>query len=296
MTTWPDPDVAAGLAAVGQAQPLVHCLTNIVVAGFTANVLLAIGASPAMVENAEESAAFASIAGAVLVNLGTLSEERDRAMLAAAAGAHDGGRPWVLDPVAVGALEHRTALARRLLEHSPAIVRGNASEIMSLAGVTGSAGRGVDSVAGSVDAVDAASALARERGTVVAVSGAVDYVTDGQEVVEVPGGHLMMTRVTGVGCALGGMMAAFAGAGADPMRAAAGASAVLAAAGQRAASPAGASSGAVPGPGSFAVRLLDELWDLAAAASDSAAAVSSSGAGASPAATAPGYPAPDQQR
>jgi hydroxyethylthiazole kinase len=258
--TWPHADVSAGLAAVGATNPLVHCLTNIVVAGFTANVLLAVGASPAMVENAEESAAFAAIAGAVLVNLGTLSAERDRAMPAAAAAAHAAGRPWVLDPVAVGALAHRTALAARLMGSSPAIVRGNASEIMSLAGVAGSAGRGVDSAAGSSDALEAARALALDHGTVVAVSGEVDYITDGAEVVEVPGGHRLMTRVTGVGCALGGLMAAFA-AVVDPMAAAVGASVVLAAAGEAAAAT--DEHGVEPGPGTFAVRLIDELWALA---------------------------------
>ena len=262
-STWPDPDVRSGLAAVGTLNPLVHCLTNIVVAGFTANVLLAVGASPAMVENAEESAAFAAIAGGILINLGTLSAERDQAMLVAAAAAHTAGRPWVLDPVAVGALAHRTTLAARLMESAPTIVRGNASEIMSLAGVAGSAGRGVDSAAGSGDALDAAGALARAHGAVVAVSGEIDYITDGTEVVEVPGGHVLMTRVTGVGCALGGLMAAFA-AVVDPLPAAVGASAVLAAAGQAAAS--GNQDGVEPGPGTFAVRLLDELWALAGAA------------------------------
>ncbi|MGH9077017.1 MAG: hydroxyethylthiazole kinase [Acidimicrobiales bacterium] len=261
--TWPDPGVSRLAAAVGEAQPLVHCLTNIVVAGFTANVLLAVGASPAMVENTEESAAFAAIAGAVLVNLGTLSSERERAMLAAAHAAHAARRPWVLDPVAVGALPHRTRLAATLMESSPTIVRGNASEILSLAGVTGSGGRGVDSVAGSGEALDAALALARDHSTVVAVSGALDYVTDGQEVVAVAGGHLLMTRVTGVGCALGAVMAAFAAVG-DPLAAAVGASALLAGAGAIAAAAAGGEGR--PGPGTFAVRLIDQLSVLAGAA------------------------------
>jgi hydroxyethylthiazole kinase len=235
----------------------VHCLTNIVVAGFTANVLLALGASPAMVENAEEAGPFATVAGAVLVNLGTLSGEREVAMRAAAAAARGASRPWVLDPVAVGALEHRTLLARELLNHRPAVIRGNASEIASLAGATGAAGRGVDSNMDSGAALGAAMDLARESGAVVAVSGAVDYVTDGRQVLEVPGGHILMTRVTGVGCALGAVMAALLAVVADPLQAGRDASAILKEAGARAASP------PVPGTGTFAVRLLDCLGDLA---------------------------------
>jgi hydroxyethylthiazole kinase len=251
---------ARSLHAVAEGSPLVHCLTNIVVAGFTANVLLAIGASPAMVENAEESADFAAIAGGVLVNLGTLSAEREKAMAAAAAAAHKAGRPWVLDPVAVGALAHRTTFAAELLSHGPTVIRGNASEIASLAGMTGAAGRGVDSSVGSDQVVEPAKALARASGAVVAVSGAVDYVTDGQQVLDVPGGDILMTRVTGVGCALGAMMAAFAAVVDDPLQATVDASAVLALAGGIAA------RGPRPGPGTFAVRLIDTLADLAAGA------------------------------
>ena len=99
----PDPSrVAEALSGIRTATPLVHCITNIVVAGFTANVLLALGASPAMVENDHESADFAAVADGLLVNLGTLSDERARACLAAAEAAYAAGKPWVLDPVAVG--------------------------------------------------------------------------------------------------------------------------------------------------------------------------------------------------
>jgi hydroxyethylthiazole kinase len=252
------------LHAVVERSPLVHCLTNIVVAGFTANVLLALGASPAMVENAEEAAEFAAIAGGVLVNLGTLSSEREVAMRAAAASAHAAGRPWVLDPVAVGALAHRTRFAGELLEHRPTVIRGNASEIASLAGVAGAAGKGVDSSMAAAAVIEPARALARSSGAIVAVSGIVDYVTDGDDVIEVAGGDILMTRVTGVGCALGAMMAAFAAVIGDPLQATVDASAVLALAGSRAANPDHPGS-ARPGPGTFAVRLLDTLADLAAA-------------------------------
>lgn len=253
--------VARALLAIAARPPLVHCLTNIVVAGFTANVLLALGASPAMVENTEEAAPFAAIAGAVLVNLGTLSGERAAAMRLAAISARAHHVPWVLDPVAVGALAHRTALAVELLDAGPSIIRGNGSEIQALAraaGATsaadgaGGGGRGVDSLSCSEEAIDAAGALACARGCVVAVSGATDYITDGTRTVAVAGGHPMMTRVTGMGCALGAVMAATIALDDDAQRAAVAASAVFATVGQRAAPGAA-------GPGSFAVAFIDHL-------------------------------------
>jgi hydroxyethylthiazole kinase len=242
------------LQGVRERSPLVHCMTNIVVAGFTANVLLAAGASPAMVENEQESAEFAAVADALLVNLGTLTAERAKAMRLAAvsAGAHH--RPWVLDPVAVGAMSFRTDLAAALVELRPAVVRGNSSEVLSLAGAAG-AGRGVDSTVGSDAAVDLAGELAGRTGAVVAVSGAVDYVTDGSQTLEVHTGHPLMTKVTGVGCALGALVAACCAVEPSPLVAAAAATTILTVAAEEAAA-------ASSGPGSFAVALLDALSTL----------------------------------
>lgn len=183
-------------------------------------------------------------------------------MRLAAASAREHGVPWVLDPVAVGALAHRTALAVELLGARPAVIRGNGSEIQALAAAAGvtpgtnSGGRGVDSLASSDDAVEAASALATDRSCVVAVSGATDYVTDGTTTLSIGGGDPMMTRVTGMGCALGALIAAAVAVERDPLAAAGGSSAVFAAAGEQAA--AGAA-----GPGSFAVAFLDRLATLA---------------------------------
>jgi hydroxyethylthiazole kinase len=238
-----------------RSSPLVHCMTNIVVAGFTANVLLAVGAAPAMVENAEESAEFARNADSVLVNFGTLSAERVTAMRAAVSAAADAGTPWVLDPVAVGALAYRTRLATELLAGGPAVIRGNASEILSLAGAADSAGRGVDSTIASGDALERAAELARRSRTTVAVSGAVDYITDGATVLEVHTGHPLMTRVTGVGCALGALVAACCAVETSPMLAAGAATTILTVAAEVAAL-------ASSGPGSFAVGLLDALANL----------------------------------
>jgi hydroxyethylthiazole kinase len=229
-------DLADALTALRERPPLVQCLTNIVVAGWTANVLLAVGAAPAMVDNPREAREFAAIAGGVLVNLGTPYDDTARAMHLAVAGASAAGTPWVLDPVAAGALDWRTSEAHQLLRDArPTIIRGNASEILALAG--GEGGRGVESVDSPEAAVEVAKALANQQHSVVAVSGETDHITDGRQVVRLSNGHPWLTRVTGVGCALGALMAAFAAVVPD---------AVLAAAETR-------------GPGSFAVALLDQL-------------------------------------
>nr|WP_144717430.1 hydroxyethylthiazole kinase [Agrococcus jejuensis] len=237
------------LSALRAAAPLTQCITNHVVTGFTANVLLALGASAAMVDIPDEAGAFAGVADGVLVNLGTPTGEQ-RAAAREAVAASD---RWVLDPVAVGALPVRTALAHELLAHGPAIVRGNASEILGLAGA-GGGGRGVDATDGPDAAAETAIGLAAETGAVVAVSGVVDLVTDGREVVRVPGGSPLLTQVTGGGCSLGATMAAFLGVCA-PLSAAVAASLVHARAAEAAAAGA-------DGPGSFAVRFLDALAAL----------------------------------
>ncbi len=137
-------DLYSHVTRVRAGAPLVHCLTNLVVTNFTANVLFAIGAAPAMVVAREEVAEFAPIANAVSVNLGTLDVPQTRAIRAAVDAAIDAGKPWILDPVAVGPLSFRTEFALDLLDAKPAVIRGNASEIISLSGGAAS-GRGVDS-------------------------------------------------------------------------------------------------------------------------------------------------------
>lgn len=248
---------AEALAAVRATAPLTQCITNHVVTGFTANVLLALGASAAMVDIPDEAGVFAGVAGGVLVNLGTPTSEQR----AAAREVVEATDRWVLDPVAVGALPVRTALAHELLAHGPAIVRGNASEILALAGA-GGGGRGVDATEHPDAAADAAARIATSTGAVVAVSGVVDLVTDGIDVVRVPGGSPLLTQVTGGGCSLGATMAAFLGVCA-PLSAAVAASLVHARAAEAAAACA-------DGPGSFAVAFLDAIAGLAPADLDDA--------------------------
>lgn len=170
--------VADELARLRSTNPLVHLLTNEVVQEITANVLLAVGASPAMIVAEEEVESFASISGAVLVNVGTLYPARLAAMRSAVAAANKAGVPWTLDPVAVGVLDYRTQACREFLTCKPAAIRGNASEILALAGFAGG-GRGVDTTAGSDSALEAAKQLARSTGAIVAVTGETDFITDG---------------------------------------------------------------------------------------------------------------------
>lgn len=255
------------LSALREAPPLTHCITNSVVTGFTANVLLALGAAPAMVDIVDEAGMFAGVASGVLINLGTPTPEQRAASLEAADGAVAAGTPWVLDLVAIGALPVRTALAHELVASRPTAIRGNASEILALAGLS-AGGRGVDATDTTDAAAEAALSLAARHGSVVAVSGPIDLVTDGVRRLRIANGHELLTRVTGGGCALGAVMAAFLGAArstsADPLTAVASASLVYTIAAERAAVRAS-------GPGSFAVALLDALAavqpaELAAAA------------------------------
>jgi hydroxyethylthiazole kinase len=247
-------ECATALADLRRQSPLVQCLTNIVAAQWTANVLLAVGAAPAMVDNSQEAGDFAAIARAVLINLGTPYPDTAAAMALAAEAAGRAGTPWVLDPVAAGAVAWRTGLATQLLAAGrPRLIRGNASEIMALTG--GDGGRGVDAVDTPEAALRAAMDLATRHGTAIAVSGPVDHITDGVRVVRVGNGHPWLTRVTGVGCALGAVMAGFVAVVDDPLVGAVAATATLTVAADLAAERS-------RGPGSFAVALLDELAGL----------------------------------
>ena len=252
--TLPMSIIADELARMRAATPLVHLLTNEVVQEITANVLLAAGASPAMIVAEEEAAVFAAISGALLVNVGTLYPARLTVMRQAVAAANQASVPWTLDPVAVGVLDYRTQACRDFLAGKPAAIRGNASEILALAGFAGG-GRGVDSTAGSDTAQSAAEQLAYSTGAVVAVTGETDFITDGNSTWATPWGHPIMTRVVGTGCALSALVAAFTAQAPNRLNAVAAACAVAGLCGKRAA----ASS---RGPGSFKADFLDALYQL----------------------------------
>ena len=206
--------------AVSAQAPLVHSITNLVVMNFNANALLALGASPVMAHAELEVRDMVGIAQALVLNIGTLEPDWIRAMKLALAAARERGIPVVLDPVGAGATPYRNAALADLLQAgAPTIVRGNASEIMSLAGLAVRT-RGVDSAASSLEAVEAARSLARELGAVVCVSGADDHVVDASgRWATLSNGHPWMTRVTGVGCSASALVGAFAAVQPDAWRA-----------------------------------------------------------------------------
>lgn len=249
-------DPWGALDRLRESAPLVHCITNYVAMDVAANALLAVGASPAMVHAREEVAEFAGIASALTVNIGTLSAPWVESMRLAADRAAADGTPWVLDPVGAGATRYRTEVARDLAGRRPAVVRGNASEILSLAGEVGGT-RGVDSTRGAGEAREAALGLARGLDCVVAVTGEVDYATDGRRVLAVRHGDPLMTRVTALGCALTAVTGAFLAVEPDPLHAAAYALALFGLAGEIAAAGA-------RGPGTLRVALMDALHALPA--------------------------------
>lgn len=245
---------AAGreLTRMRDLRPLVHCLTNDVVQEITADVLLAAGASPAMVVAPEEASTFTAISGAVLINTGTPTADMMRSMRESAAAANEHGVPWVLDPVAAGVIKWRDGEIYSLLALGPTVVRGNASEIRALAGI-GTGGKGVDSLDSSESAIEAAKALAVQSGAVVCVTGETDFVTDGERTVSVTGGNAMATLVVGTGCSLSALVAAFLAGAPDRVDAVAAACSLAKLAAHRAGLTARA-------PGSFHMAYIDALY------------------------------------
>jgi len=245
------------LSAVREQQPLVHNITNFVVMNNTANALLAVGASPAMIHSSDEVEDFVAVSQALVVNIGTLYSEQIAACKLAALRARAAGVPWILDPVGAGATPYRRAAASALAGLHPTAVRGNGSEILALAERTQAAGqgRGVDSLHAPETAVEAARRLAADSQTAVAITGAVDYVTDGHRVAAIENGHSLMARVTGMGCSATAVIGAFLGVERDAFAATVAGLAVFGVAGEIAAQRA-------RGPGSLQVELLDALYAL----------------------------------
>ena len=244
----------ASLAAIRRKQPLIHNITNFVVMNNTANALLACGASPVMAHAAEEVEQMVSFAGALVLNIGTLTPVWVDSMLLAASKAKELGVPIVLDPVGSGATDLRTQASLRILAVGVSLVRGNASEVLSL-GDAASQTKGVDSTHSVDEAAQAGLELARSLGTPVAITGAVDLITDGQRVLRVSNGHPMLTKVTGAGCTASALIGAFLAVDPDPLTASASALAFLGLAAEKAAAISN-------GPGSLQMNLLDALYSL----------------------------------
>ena len=248
-------EIIQNLEKIRKTTPLIHNITNYVVMNNTANALLAIGASPIMAHAVEEVEDIVSLANAVVINIGTLSNQWVEAMKIAIQKTHQTGIPFILDPVGAGATQYRTQTSLDLIEvGTPAIIRGNASEIMALRR-SDIKTRGVESSESSDSAVDVAKQLATEKKCVISISGETDYVTNGSEVINISNGVAMMSRITGTGCIATAITAACAAVNRDYFKAAASAMYIMGVAGEMAAQKASA-------PGSFQQYFMDALYEI----------------------------------
>jgi hydroxyethylthiazole kinase len=251
---------------VREHKPLVHQITNYVVMNETANATLALGALPVMAHAREEMAEMARLAGALVLNIGTLSPHWVEAMIAAGRVANERGVPVVLDPVGAGATTYRTETARRILDEvDVTVLRGNAGEVATLVGVEAEV-RGVESIAAADDAAAIAQAAASTLGVVASVTGPVDHVSDGDRMAEIANGDPLLASVTGTGCMSSAITGCFL-AVTEPFDAAVVALVAFGVAGEDAAREA-------KGPGSFHVGLYDALAALDPATLDGRARVS----------------------
>ena len=255
------------LRRLREAKPLVHQITNYVVMNETANATLALGALPVMAHAREEVEEMAAIAGALVLNIGTLSPHWVDAMLLAGRAANERGTPLVLDPVGAGATTYRTETARRLLDElDVTVLRGNAGEIATLVGVDAEV-RGVESIGASLEPAELAREAGRRLGLVASVTGPVDHVSDGRRTIAVENGDPMLATITGTGCISSALTGCFLAVNADrPLEAAAEALVALGVAGEDAARDA-------KGPGSFHVGLYDALAALDPATLDGKARI-----------------------
>ena len=244
--------VWADFRKLRETVPLVLSLTNSVVQEFTANALLALGASPIMSDSFEEITELVDLASALNLNIGTPTPRSAEAMELAARAAKSKQTPIVLDPVAVGVTRLRRRLVDRLLRIAPsAVIRGNQAEIAALAGLPALA-RGVDAAEPSDEAAMAARQLAKRFGTVAIASGPIDYLSDGKTIFAIDNGHPMLARITGSGCVASATIAAFLAVNSNPLAAAVSAMTVMNIVGELA-----AEHSRSEGPGSFRIRFLD---------------------------------------
>ena len=248
-------EIYKSIESIRRQAPVVHNITNYVVMNSTANALLAIGASPVMSHAEEEVEEMVNIASALVINIGTLSERWVNAMFKAARQARKKGIPIILDPVGAGATAYRTKTARDLInDEPPAVIRGNASEIMALYDDK-SKTKGVDSAASSDGAIDIAQKLNEIYKCVICVSGATDYIIDKEKIMKIKNGHPLMSRVTGLGCTASALCGAFAAVEKIPFAATVKAMAIMGIAGEIAVKTAA-------GPGSLQTHFLDILYRL----------------------------------
>lgn len=248
-------NLANDLALIREKSPLVHNITNYVVMNNTANALLAIGASPVMAHATNEVADMVNIASSLVINMGTLSDPWVEAMVVAGQAAQQKGIPVIFDPVGVGATPYRTEVAMQIVEKcKPTIIRGNASEIMCLANENATT-KGVDSTNTSASALEAAKKLAIATNSVVAISGDIDYITNGKTVYTVSNGSPLMPKVTGMGCTATAIVGAFAAVNSNALLAATNAMTIMGVVGEMAAIKSA-------GPASMQVAFIDGLYNI----------------------------------
>ena len=239
-------------SAIREKGPLVHHITNYVVMNVTANVTLAMGASPVMAHDSQEVEEMVAFASAFVINIGTLSPHWVEAMLSAGKKAKELGVPVILDPVGAGATTLRTEVSNQIMtEVCPDIVRGNQAEVTTLAGGIADI-QGVDSLESGEAPVELFRELAEAANAVICVTGPVDWVTDGSRVLRIENGDPMMSNVTGTGCSASAAVAVFNCSGLPQLEASAMGLAVFGACGEVAAKNS-------QGPGSFQVAILDAL-------------------------------------
>jgi hydroxyethylthiazole kinase len=246
---------AENLQKIRETKPLIHNITNFVVMNYTANVLLSMGASPVMAHAGNEVEDMVAFAGALILNIGTLTDSWVAAMVKAGQKATALQTPIILDPVGSGATPFRTASAKLIVEKTKVgVIRGNASEVLSL-GSQQSTTKGVDTMHSVQDAALTASRLAQELDTILAITGPIDLVSDGNRVLNIANGHPLMPYVTGTGCSATAVIGAFAAVDTDYLTAAATALAFFGLAGEMAGE-------AANGPGTFMIHLLDTLYTM----------------------------------
>ena len=237
-----------------ERSPAVHNLTSTPAGDLSADLLLAVGAVPTMFQSFDEVEDLVGAADALTVNIGAPTPTSIDAMVAGVRRAIDLGTPWVLDPAGASVFVNRYQVARRLAHLQPTVIRGNGTEILALGNGLAAIGGPRDEI-DSAEALDAAHDLAKATGAVIAITGTIDYVTDGKRVMAVANGHPLMSRVAALGCSLTCLVGACCAVGDDPLVATAHAIAILGLSGELAAAQSA-------GPGSFRVHLVDSIYAL----------------------------------
>lgn len=247
------------LDSIKKQAPLIHNITNYVVMEFNANVLLALGASPVMAHALEEVEAMCAIAKSLVVNIGTLSKPWIESMDKAFATANQRKIPTVLDPVGAGATHYRTNVAKHFINHwHPTVIRGNPSEILAISSSTRKTiTKGVDSTLSPEAAIDSAKILSKETGSVIVISGEIDYIIHNDNTLSILNGCHLMPKIVGMGCSVSATVGSFLSINNNPLQAATHAMALFSIAGEMAAKQS-------QSPGSYKVHFIDALYNIKA--------------------------------